>query len=233
MLDEVERLAVEQHVLLLDAERVRRRPCRTCGRGRCRPAAKPLPLPVIAGGIDLLASRDDRLRPRSRRASAGRAARRRRRVHAGRTSPKTSPCARPTSSKCRGVGDVDPRADDVAAARARPRRARRAMISRQRCAWPYGVGGRVGVVRHDRRRARDVDVVARRGRRASSPTRSGGRPRPLRTSAPSTLLVSRAVEALRQDRRRGRAHAAAGVVRATARSATHGAARRRRFAGRR
>ncbi len=48
VLDEVERLGVEEHVLLLDPERVRARPRRSCGRARCRPAPKPLP--VIDGG---------------------------------------------------------------------------------------------------------------------------------------------------------------------------------------
>ena len=44
VLDEVERLAVEEHVLLLDAERERVGARRTCGRGRCRPDTAPLPV---------------------------------------------------------------------------------------------------------------------------------------------------------------------------------------------
>ena len=44
VLDEVEGLAVQEHVLLLDAERVRVGLARTCGRARCRPATAPLPV---------------------------------------------------------------------------------------------------------------------------------------------------------------------------------------------
>ena len=113
VLDEVERLAVEEHVLLLDAERVRV----ALAEGVVEHAAagrKLEPLPVIDGGISesvmrgpysLALQEESALVRQTASASISTCQRGSRSpatttiVEAGRTSPKTSPCARPIASQ--------------------------------------------------------------------------------------------------------------------------------------
>ena len=106
-----------------------------------------------------MSRRRSRPRPRSRRASAGRAARRRSRWSPGARPrrPRGAP-ARPASIDG-GVGDVDPRPHDVVERRAGlGERAPDDLEADRRLL--VGVVGRVGVARHDRRGAGDPDRAA-------------------------------------------------------------------------
>src|SRR2546423_4208627 len=100
VLDEVERLAVEEHVLLFDAERVGV----ALAEGVVEHAAAGREARALAGDrrrIDLLRHHACRIASASTstRQRGSRSAETTTIVLAGRTSPKNSPCARPTSSQ--------------------------------------------------------------------------------------------------------------------------------------
>ena len=142
VLHEIPRLGVEQHVLLLDAERVRIALAeRVVEHARVLGAR---PERALAGDR----RREDLLHDGSITASASISTSQRGSSScgddAGRRRPR--PCERLAVRAAdvvdeRGVGDVDPRADDVVEARRRPRASARSMISRQTFAWSYGVAG--------------------------------------------------------------------------------------------
>ncbi len=149
VLDEVEGLRVEQHVLLLDAERVRialaermvehahaRREARALARDGRR-----IDLLAVENPYESLTARAAVRRPRSPRPSGrSRSADTTTMVLAGRTSRKSSPCARPTSSQSfASRRNVRVRTTCCTSAPASLRAVR--MISRQRRAWPYASGG--------------------------------------------------------------------------------------------
>src|SRR5262249_7325526 len=136
VLDEVERLRVEEHVLLLDAERVRL-------------ALTELVVQDAAAGREALA-RDRRgvdLLHGSSMASASistneRGSRRRvtTQVDAGLIEAKTSPCARATSSQCSGAVTYI-RVRTTCSGLAPASASAETMISRHRRAWAYAPWG--------------------------------------------------------------------------------------------
>ena len=163
VLHEVPRLRVEQHELLLDAERVR--------VARAEAVVERRSSASLA-----VAHRDDRLGLDLDEPARVEQLGRRRRSSPAAPCAKASRCARPTASMSLGARDVDPRADDVVEARAGL--AERALDDLEADArLLVGVVGRVGVARHDRRRAGDPDLAARRARRASSRRAPRTRPR--------------------------------------------------------
>ena len=125
MLHEIPRLGVEQHVLLLDAERVRVALAeRVVEHARLLGAEPVAPLPVIDGGKICFTTAVSPLPPRSRRASAGRAARVTMPVVAGRAPRERLAVRAADVVDVRRVGDVDARAHDVVERRAGLARAR-------------------------------------------------------------------------------------------------------------
>src|SRR5215204_2786281 len=142
VLDEIERLAVHQHVLLLDAERVwialAERVLEDAAAAREAGA-----LPRDRGWIDLLLVRRRESDYSGRSASASISTIQRGSSNAettsielaGRTSRKTSPCARPTSSQS-AAARRNVRVRTTCSALAAASASAMTMISRQRRAWP-------------------------------------------------------------------------------------------------
>ena len=170
VLDEVERLAVEEHVLLLDAERVRvalaegvvedaaaRREARALagdrrvGSSESRHRGDRYPLALqeestLSGEDGVRLDLDEPRRIEQSRDDDHRRGRP--------DSPKTSPCARTDRLPVGGVGDVERVCGRRAPGRLRARAERATTISRHRFACVV----RVGRVAADRGRARDVDA---------------------------------------------------------------------------